>query len=192
MLRIENKQLNDHIANLSRAGYSLHPPPFQPGLPHPSPHLRHVPPPHIHAPGRHLPPVPHPPPHLSGSPHRAHLAASPTLSHHPASSSGLVAAAAPPIGPGHVPILGHHVAASRSDASGSNYVAQGQSGTRYDSPGRGTKREVDDEVDDRLRTRARYASPERMAWDRESDGRRMSHSSYRVSVFPPGPTLLFD
>lgn len=69
--------------------------------------------------------------------------------------------------------------ASRSDASGSKYVAQGQSGSRYDSPGRGTKREVDDEVDDRLRTRVRYASPERMNWERESEGRRVSHSKYR-------------
>ncbi|CAE7168729.1 unnamed protein product [Rhizoctonia solani] len=161
MLRIENKQLNDHIANLSRAG----------------PHLRHMsgPPGHAHPSGRH-PQLPH----LSDSPRRAHLARSPTLSH--PSSSGLVAAAAtgPPTGPGHVPILRRDVAlASRSDASGSNYVAQGQGGPRYDSPGRGTKREVDDEVDDRLRTRVRYASPERMNWERESEGRRMSHSSYR-------------
>ncbi|KAG8691668.1 hypothetical protein FRC11_013279 [Ceratobasidium sp. 423] len=185
MLRIENKQLNDHIANLSRAGYSLHPPPFQPGMvPHPSPHLRHMsgPPGHVHPSSRQLPPVSHPQlPHLSGSPHRSHLAQSPTLSH-PSTSSGLVAAAGPPTGPGHVPILGHNVAsASRSEASGSNYVAQGRSGPQYDSPGRGTKREVDDEVDDRLRTRVRYASPERMNWERESEGRRMSHSSYRSS-----------
>ncbi|EUC65404.1 bZIP transcription factor [Rhizoctonia solani AG-3 Rhs1AP] len=178
MLRIENKQLNDHIANLSRAGYALHPPPFQPGIvPQPSPHLGHLsgPPGHGHSSGRQLP-ASHPQlPHLSGSPHRTRLARSPTLSH-PSSSSGLVAAAGLPTGPGHVPILGHGVAlASRSDASGSNYVAQG----RYDSPGRGTKREVDDEVDDRLRTRVRYTSPERMNWERESQGRRMSHSSYR-------------
>ncbi|CAE6522241.1 unnamed protein product [Rhizoctonia solani] len=185
MLRIENKQLNDHIANLSRAGYSLHPPPFQPGMvPHPSPHLRHMPAPsgHAHPSSRQLPPVSHPQlPHLSGSPHRSHLAQSPTLSH-PSTSSGLVAAAGLPTGPGHVPILGHGVAsASRSEASGSSYVAQGQGGPRYDSPGRGTKREVDDEVDDRLRTRVRYASPERMNWEREPGGRRMSHSSYRSS-----------
>ncbi|CAE6506098.1 unnamed protein product [Rhizoctonia solani] len=178
MLRIENKQLNDHIANLSRAGYALHPPPFQPGIvPQPNPHLGHLsgPPGHGHSSGRQLP-ASHPQlPHLSGSPHRTRLARSPTLSH-PSSSSGLVAAAGLPTGPGHVPILGHGVAlASRSDASGSNYVAQG----RYDSPGRGTKREVDDEVDDRLRTRVRYTSPERMNWERESQGRRMSHSSYR-------------
>ncbi|KAJ1310990.1 hypothetical protein OPQ81_009499 [Rhizoctonia solani] len=157
MLRIENKQLNDHIANLSRAGYSLHPPPFQPGLvPHPSPHLRHMSgPPGLHPSSRQLPPVTHPQlPHLSSSPHRSHLAHSPTLSH-PSSSSGLVAAAGPPTGPGHVPILGNNAAsASRSDASGSNYATRGQSGPRYDSPGRGTKREVDDEADDRLRTRA--------------------------------------
>lgn len=179
MLRIENKQLNDHIANLSRAGYSLHPPPFQPGLvphPHPSPHLRHVSgSSHIPAHGRHLPPVSHPA--------LPHLVPSPTLSSrgHPPSSSGLVAAAAPPTGPGHVPILGHNVA-SRSDTSGSGYAAQGHSGPRYDSPGRGTKREVDDDVDDRLRTRVRYASPERMNWDRESEGRRMSQSGHRVSI----------
>ncbi|KAH7344543.1 hypothetical protein B0J17DRAFT_635807 [Rhizoctonia solani] len=183
MLRIENKQLNDHIANLSRAGYALHPPPFQPGLvPHPSPHLRHMPGPpgHGHASSRQHPPAHHPQlPHLSESPRRTRSTHSPTLSH-PSSSSGLVAPAGLPIGPGHVPILGHNVAlASRSDASGSNYVAQGQSGPRYDSPGRGTKREVDDEVDDRLRTRVRYTSPERMNWERESEGRRMSHSSYR-------------
>ncbi|KDN37776.1 hypothetical protein RSAG8_09931, partial [Rhizoctonia solani AG-8 WAC10335] len=182
MLRIENKQLNDHIANLSRAGYALHPPPFQPGLvPHTSPHPRHMPGPpgHVHSSGRPLP-VSHPQlPHLSGSPHRTHPAHSPTLSH-PSSSSGLVAAAGPPTGPGHVPIIGHSAAlASRSDASGSNYVTQGHSGPRYESPGRGTKREVDDEVDDRLRTRVRYTSPERMNWERESEGRRMSHSSYR-------------
>ncbi|CCO27279.1 hypothetical protein BN14_01315 [Rhizoctonia solani AG-1 IB] len=152
LLRIENKQLNDHIANLSRAGYSLHPPPFQPGLvPHPSPHLGHV-----HPSGRQLPPVAHPQlPHLS------------------------VAAAGLPTGPGQVPILGHHLA-SRSDASGSNY-ARGRGRPRYDSPGRGTKREVDDEVDDRLRTRVRYASPERMNWERESEDRRVSHSSLRSS-----------
>ncbi|CEL58155.1 hypothetical protein RSOLAG1IB_02900 [Rhizoctonia solani AG-1 IB] len=175
LLRIENKQLNDHIANLSRAGYSLHPPPFQPGLvPHPSPHLGHV-----HPSGRQLPPVAHPQlPHLSGSPRRTHIAHSPTLSH-PSASSGLVAAAGLPTGPGQVPILGHHLA-SRSDASGSNY-ARGRGRPRYDSPGRGTKREVDDEVDDRLRTRVRYASPERMNWERESEDRRVSHSSLRSS-----------
>ncbi|CUA73821.1 hypothetical protein RSOLAG22IIIB_01338 [Rhizoctonia solani] len=157
MLRIENKQLNDHIANLSRAGHMSGPPG------------------HAHSSGRQHPQLPH----LSGSPHRSHLAHSPTLSH-PSRSSGLVAAAAPPSGPGHVPILEHNVAlASRSDASGSNYVTQGQNGPRYGSPGRGTKREVDDELDDRLRTRVRYASPERMNWERESGGRRMSHSSYR-------------
>ncbi|KAG8702882.1 hypothetical protein FRC09_004480 [Ceratobasidium sp. 395] len=183
MLRIENKQLNDHIANLSRAGYSLHPPPFQPGLvhhpPHPSPHLRHPPPPpgHIHPGARRLPLVPHsalPPPIPSGSPRRSHLVSSPTLSAH--ASSGLVAAVAPPTGPGHVPILAHHGSlVGRSEASGS-YV---QPGPRYDSPGRGTKREVEDERDDRLRTRMRYTSPERSNWERESEGRRLSHSSYR-------------
>ncbi|KAF8761475.1 hypothetical protein RHS01_00504 [Rhizoctonia solani] len=181
LLRIENKQLNDHIANLSRAGYSLHAPPFQPGLvPHPSPHLSHVQgPSHAHPSSRQ--PVSHPQlPHLSGSPRRSHLAHSPTLSH-PSTSSGLVAAAGLPSGPGQVPILGHNVAsASRSDASGS-YAVQGRGRSRYDSPGRGTKREVDDEVDDRLRTRVRYASPERMNWERESEGRRMSHSSFRSS-----------
>ncbi|QRV76441.1 bZIP transcription factor [Ceratobasidium sp. AG-Ba] len=185
MLRIENKQLNDHIANLSRAGYSLHPhpPPFQPGLvphhpPHPSPHLRHIPPPsHLHASARHLPPV-HPtlpPPLPSESPRRS-LLVSPTLSTHPslASSSGLVAAAAPPTGPGQVPILAHH---ARPEA-GSSYPTQGQ-GPRYDSPGRGTKREVEDERDDRLRSRMRYTSPERADWDRESEGRRGSRSGYQ-------------
>ncbi|KAF8609493.1 hypothetical protein BDV93DRAFT_518305 [Ceratobasidium sp. AG-I] len=196
MLRIENKQLNDHIANLSRAGYSLHPPPFQPGLvphhPHPSPHLRHapIPPPsHIHSGGRHLPPVHHsslPPPLPSGSPRRSHVLASPTVSSHPSipgSASGLVSAAAPPTGPGQVPILAHGRASSARSESGASYVAQGQSSV-YDSPGRGTKREVEDERDDRLRTRIRYASPEHSNWDRESGGRRMSHSGYRS---PPQP-----
>lgn len=67
---------------------------------------------------------------------------------------------------------------ARSESGG--YVAQGQSSV-YDSPGRGTKREVEDERDDRLRARVRYASPERSDWGRESGGRRMSHSGYRVS-----------
>lgn len=93
------------------------------------------------------------------------------------SASGLVAAAAPPTGPGQVPILAH---GGRSEA-GANFVAQGQSSV-YDSPGRGTKREVEDERDDRLRSRARYTSPERSDWGRESGGRRMSHSGYRVSA----------
>ena len=191
---MENKQLNDHIANLSRAGYSLHPPPFQPGLvphhPHPSPHPRHapIPPPsHIHPGGRHLPPVhhsSHPPPLPSDSPRRSHLLASPTVSSHPSipgSASGLVSAAAPPTGPGQVPILAHGMASSARSESGASYVAQGQS-SLYDSPGRGKKREVEDERDDRLRARARYASPERLHWDRESGGRRMSHSGHRVSA----------
>ncbi|KAG8747897.1 hypothetical protein FRC10_010516 [Ceratobasidium sp. 414] len=179
MLRIENKQLNDHIANLSRAGYSLHPT-FQPGLvphhPHPSPHLRH--PPHIHPGARHLPPAPHPTlPPIPPSPRRSHVVPSPTLSAHPslASSSGLVAAVAPPTGPGHVPILAHASLAGRSEASGS-FI---QGGPRYESPGRGTKREVEDERDDRLRSRMRYASPERSNWEHGSEGRRLSHSSYR-------------
>ncbi|KAG8709172.1 hypothetical protein FRC08_018499 [Ceratobasidium sp. 394] len=187
MLRIENKQLNDHIANLSRAGYSLHPS-FQPGLVphHPSPHLRHppLPPSHIHPAARHLPPVPHPtlpPPIPTGSPRRSHLVPSPTLSAHPslASSSGLVAAVAPPTGPGHVPILAHHASLAGRPEASSSFMAQVQSGPRYESPGRGTKREVEDERDDRLRSRMRYASPERSNWEHESDGRRMSHSSYR-------------